>query len=171
MDVQIDDYLTMIAHKTSVLLGCSLYCGAISAGASEQNALLLYEAGLKLGISFQIQDDILDTYGDSSTFGKKVGGDIIQNKKTFLFLAARDSADEADTLALQALFASQPEDASQKIAQVKSLYDKYQVRETASAVMARFYEEARAALGHVDAAPERLAPLFSLMEQVYERKM
>lgn len=170
-DVQIDEYLTMIAHKTSVLLGCSLYCGAISAGASEQDAMLLYESGLKLGISFQIQDDILDTYGDSATFGKKVGGDIIQNKKTFLYLTVRDQATGDDAEALRMAYSSNPADEDTKITAVKALFDKYQAREQASAVMARFYEEARAALSLVNAPKERLQPLFQVMEQVYQRNM
>lgn len=169
-DVSIDDYLRMIAHKTSVLLGCSLYCGARAAGAQESDARLLYEAGLKLGISFQIQDDILDAYADTTQFGKKTGGDIIQNKKTFLTLSLLALANEEDTAILTELFSGPTGDEAQKVALVLGYYDKYGVRAIADEIMARYFEEARAALQLVQVPAERKMALSALMEQVFMRE-
>ena len=87
-EVTISEYLNMIRLKTSVLVAAALKMGAIVAEASEKNADLLYEYGLNLGLAFQLQDDYLDTFGDPETFGKQVGGDIIENKKTFLYIKA-----------------------------------------------------------------------------------
>lgn len=169
-DVTIESYIHMIANKTSVLLGCCLYCGAKAAGASESDAQLLYESGLKLGISFQIQDDILDAYADAATFGKKPGGDIIQNKKTFLTLSLMAQADERDHMRLQQLFSGATVDAQQKIDEVKAMYAKYDVRLQAEEVMARYYEESRAALERVQVSAEKKTPLSLLMESVFMRQ-
>lgn len=168
--VSIDDYLRMIAHKTSVLLGCCLYCGSRAAGASEEDAQLLYEAGLKLGISFQIQDDILDAYADAAHFGKKPGGDIIQNKKTFLTLTLMALADEQDEILVRDLFSTTTENEQHKLTTVLALYDKYSVRAVADEVMARYYEEARAALDMVQVPAERKLALHMIMEQVFRRE-
>lgn len=167
-EVEIDAYLEMIAKKTSVLLGCSLYCGAISAGANEDQAALLYEAGLKLGISFQIQDDILDTYGDSS-FGKQTGGDIARNKKTILFLMARDLANETDCALLLRLYHDSASSESEKIAAVRNIFDKYAVKEHAESLMARYYEESRAALSSLHSTKNGVDPLLKLFDQVFTR--
>src|SRR5258705_13519570 len=90
--VQFDDYLNMIELKTSVALAASLKTGAILGGAGKRNQDLLYEFGRKLGISFQVQDDYLDAFGDPQKFGKQVGGDILANKKTFLLIHAFETA-------------------------------------------------------------------------------
>lgn len=167
--VSVADYIQMIANKTSVLLGCCLYCGAIAAGATEQDAQLLYEAGLKLGISFQIQDDILDAWGDAQQFGKQPGGDIIQNKKTILTLTAMALADENDLATLTHAYNTPTTDAATKVAEVLRLYAKYDVRAIAEQQMAMYYEEARVALHMVSASPERKQPLAEMMAMVFGR--
>lgn len=95
-DVSIDEYINMIRLKTSVLVAAALKMGAIVAETNDKNADLIYDFGLNLGLAFQLQDDYLDTFGDPETFGKQIGGDIIENKKTFLYLKALEVAD-ADT--------------------------------------------------------------------------
>jgi len=169
-DVTLDDYLHMIAYKTSVLLGCCLYCGARAAGAPEADARLLYEAGLKLGISFQIQDDILDVYADAADFGKKPGGDIIQNKKTFLTLTALALANDTDAAALRTLLSTPTVNEEEKIAAVKKVYADHDVRSAAELTMATYYEEARVALRQVQVPAERKLQLESLMQAVFLRE-
>lgn len=113
-DVSLDDYLHMIQLKTSVLLAASLKMGAIIGGASKRNQDHIYAFGLNLGIAFQIQDDYLDAFGDPTKFGKEVGGDIRQNKKTFLAIHTLEVANEAQRLELQALAANNPADKVEK---------------------------------------------------------
>ena len=168
--VGLDDYLQMIAKKTSVLLGCCLYCGSRAAGASASDAQLLYEAGLKLGISFQIQDDILDAYADAAHFGKKSGGDIIQNKKTFLTLTLMAIADVEDAPVIHQLFSTQSLPEAEKVSAVMTYYEKYGVRSIADEVMARYYEEARVALNLVQVPEARKEALRWLMENVFSRE-
>jgi len=121
-EVSIDAYLKMIAYKTAVLVGAAMKMGAIIAETSEQNADLIYDFGLNLGLAFQLQDDYLDAFGDPETFGKQVGGDIIENKKTYLYLKALEFASEHDRLKLQHLFSSNPEDIANKITNVKEIF-------------------------------------------------
>jgi len=124
-DVSIEEYINMISLKTSVLIGAALKMGAIVSESSEKDAEILYAFGLNLGIAFQLQDDYLDTYGNSETFGKQVGGDIIENKKTYLYLKALKLASTEDTKLLNKLYQSKLEANDQKIKLVKQLFDKY----------------------------------------------
>lgn len=121
-DVSILEYLKMIEYKTAVLVGAAMKMGAIVAETTEENANLIYDFGLNLGIAFQIQDDYLDAFGDPKTFGKQVGGDIIENKKTFLYLKAMEFATVEEKQQLAEYFTTQPEDPSQKIERVTSIF-------------------------------------------------
>lgn len=114
-DVSMDAYLEMISLKTSVLLAASLEMGSILGGASEGNCRHIYEFGKNLGIAFQIQDDYLDAFGDPEKFGKELGGDIRQNKKTFLLLHALEAADAEQKKLLQELMESNTPDKVQKV--------------------------------------------------------
>nr|MBP6585470.1 polyprenyl synthetase family protein [Flavobacterium sp.] len=118
-DVTISDYLKMIEYKTAVLVGAAMKMGAIIAETSEENANYIYDFGLNLGIAFQLQDDYLDCFGDPETFGKQVGGDIIENKKTYLYLKAIEFAQAEERDQLLHLYSIQPEDNSDKIDSVK----------------------------------------------------
>ena len=121
--VSIDDYLKMIELKTAVLLAASLKIGAVLANASQEDAKHIYEFGKNLGIAFQLQDDYLDAFGDPETFGKQVGGDIIENKKTFLYLKAIENASEADKKKLIELFSEHDEtDVETKITFAKEVF-------------------------------------------------
>jgi geranylgeranyl diphosphate synthase type II len=122
-DVTIDQYLKMIEYKTAVLVGASMKMGAIVAETSAENANLIYDFGLNLGLAFQLQDDYLDAFGNPETFGKQVGGDIIENKKTYLYLKAIEFANSDEKEQLLHLFSIQPEDNSAKIASVKEIFN------------------------------------------------
>jgi geranylgeranyl diphosphate synthase type II len=122
-DVTISEYLKMIEYKTAVLVGAAMKMGAIVAETSEQNSCLIYDFGLNLGIAFQLQDDYLDAFGDPETFGKQVGGDIIENKKTYLYLKAMEFAAADEKEQLSHLFSIQPNDNSDKIHSVKEIFN------------------------------------------------
>jgi geranylgeranyl diphosphate synthase type II len=122
-DVTIPEYLKMIQYKTAVLVAAAMKMGAIVAEASDQNADLIYEFGLNLGLAFQLQDDYLDAFGDPKTFGKQVGGDIIENKKTYLYLKAIAFAEKEESTQLQQLFSNQSEDNTAKIEAVKEIFN------------------------------------------------
>lgn len=126
-DVTIDEYINMIRLKTSVLVAAALKMGAIVAQASEEDANLFYEYGLNLGLAFQLQDDYLDTFGDPETFGKQVGGDIIENKKTYLYLKALELAHGEDQQKLLYFYRQKLEDNSIKITEVKRIFERYDI--------------------------------------------
>jgi len=121
-DVTLAAYLKMIEYKTAVLIGAAMKMGAIIAQTSEANADLIYEFGLNLGIAFQLQDDYLDAFGDPKTFGKQVGGDIIENKKTYLYLKALEFADVSEKEQLLHLCSIAPSDPTDKINSIKEIF-------------------------------------------------
>jgi len=122
-DVTIDEYINMIRLKTSVLVAAALKMGAIVAETSDENANLIYDFGLNLGLAFQLQDDFLDTFGDPKTFGKQVGGDIMENKKTYLYLKALEVANNKDQEKLRFYFDQKLEDNTAKINEVKRIFE------------------------------------------------
>ena len=121
-DVTISEYIKMIEYKTAVLIGASLQMGAIIADASQSCQEKIYAFGKNLGIAFQLQDDYLDAFGNPLTFGKQVGGDIIANKKTFLYLTALQKSTPSKAQELSSLFATMPKDPSEKITAVKEIF-------------------------------------------------
>ena len=122
-DVTISEYINMIRLKTSVLVAAALKMGAIVAEANNENANLIYDFGLNLGLAFQLQDDYLDTFGDPETFGKQVGGDIIENKKTYLYLKALEVATEDDKGKLAYLYRKKLADSTDKISDVQRIFE------------------------------------------------
>lgn len=122
-DVSIPEYLKMIEFKTAVLVGAAMKMGAIIAETSEENRNLIYDFGLNLGIAFQLQDDYLDCFGNPETFGKQVGGDIIENKKTYLYLKAMEFAKPDEREQLHHLYSIQPNDNTEKIESVKEFFN------------------------------------------------
>jgi len=122
-DVSIPEYLKMIEYKTAVLVAAAMKMGAIVAKTSAKEAELIYDFGLNLGLAFQLQDDFLDAFGDPKTFGKQVGGDIIENKKTYLYLKAREFSSVQKASELQELFSLQLEDNTEKIETAKSIFN------------------------------------------------
>jgi len=122
-DVTVPEYLKMIEYKTAVLVAAAMKMGAIIANTSAENANLIYDFGLHLGLAFQLQDDYLDAFGDPETFGKQVGGDIIENKKTYLYLKAVEFSDAKQAQHLNDLFAVHPDENEGKINKVKAIFD------------------------------------------------
>ncbi|MFZ4105703.1 polyprenyl synthetase family protein [Flavobacterium sp.] len=122
-DVTIPEYLKMIEYKTAVLVAAAMKMGAIVAETTTENADLIYDFGLNLGLAFQLQDDYLDAFGDPETFGKQVGGDIIENKKTYLYLKAIAFSDENKKNQLMHLFSMQPSHSNDKINSVKDIFN------------------------------------------------
>ncbi len=128
-DVTIAEYLEMIRLKTSVLVAAALKMGAIIAETDEAQAEAIYNYGLNLGIAFQLQDDYLDTFGDPETFGKQVGGDIIENKKTYLYLKALEEADEKNKEKLAFFYKKKLKDNSIKILEVTRIFEQHNIPE------------------------------------------
>ncbi|WP_417195278.1 polyprenyl synthetase family protein [Bizionia sp.] len=122
-DVSIPEYLKMIEYKTAVLVGAAMEMGAIVAQVREQDKRNMYEFGLNLGIAFQLQDDYLDAFGNPETFGKQVGGDIIENKKTYLYLKALEFSSDDDKQQLLHLFSLKPTDQTNKIETIKDIFN------------------------------------------------
>ena len=166
--VQLADYMKMIELKTSVLLAYALKIGGYIAGANAAQQEALYQYGLHIGLAFQIQDDILDVYGDPKTFGKAIGGDICCNKKTFLLLTALSKADAASKAELNRWLAISDRD-QEKIAAVTALYDRLGVRAEAESVME---EHTAFALKQLEALPQNEATerLRQLAEKLVNRK-
>ena len=140
-DVTVDEYIEMIRLKTSVLLSGALKIGAILGGASAEDARLLYDFGIKMGLAFQLQDDYLDVYGDPAVFGKKIGGDILCNKKTFMLITAFAHAGEEDRKKLQAWIEAKDFVPSEKIEAVTSIYDKVGIAGLCREKIDAYYEE------------------------------
>jgi geranylgeranyl diphosphate synthase, type II len=154
-NVSISEYIEMIRLKTAVFFGGCMRIGAIVAKADKQQVDLLYDYGEKLGISFQIQDDILDAFGTEEVIGKRPGGDILANKKTFLYLKALEMADAKAKSRLKVLFASTHSDASSKIDEVLSIFQSLKVREAAEDVMEHYYQAAMQSLDRLVAKEEK----------------
>lgn len=121
-DVTLQEYLKMIEYKTAVLVAAAMKMGAIVAEASDKSQEEMYSFGLNLGIAFQLQDDYLDVYGDPETFGKQVGGDIIENKKTYLFIKAMEAGSTSNRKQLQDLYSIQPKETEGKVEAVKTIF-------------------------------------------------
>ncbi|SHI85188.1 polyprenyl synthetase family protein [Aquimarina spongiae] len=154
-DVTIPEYMKMIEYKTAVLVGAALKMGAIVAGASDQCKTAIYDFGRLLGLAFQLQDDYLDAFGDPETFGKQVGGDIIENKKTFLYLKAVEFASENEEKQLRGLFSLNPEDPSEKISTVKSFFETTGARDSIRAEIEAYTQKAFAALDSLSISEDK----------------
>lgn len=144
--VTLEEYLKMIRLKTAVLLATALQIGAYVAGANEEQQEALYQFGINIGLAFQIQDDILDVWGDPATFGKAVGGDICCNKKTFVLLSALMMADDEQRKALNDWFAQLLEENTEKITSVKNIYNALGVRASCERVVEEYTNSALAIL-------------------------
>ncbi|GGI55996.1 polyprenyl synthetase family protein [Winogradskyella haliclonae] len=154
-DVSIPEYLKMIEYKTAVLVGGAMKMGAIVAEASEEDQDAIYDFGRFLGIAFQLQDDYLDAFGNPETFGKQVGGDIIENKKTYLYLKAKEFASEGDKTKLLDWFSSQPEDASQKIEDVKKIFTETGAKTATKEAVEHYTEKAFSLLKMLNISEEK----------------
>lgn len=149
-DITIEQYLKMIEYKTAVLVGAALQMGAIVAKASEANKKAIYDFGLNLGIAFQLQDDYLDAFGDPETFGKQVGGDIIENKKTYLYLKALEQSTQQEKEQLLHLYSIKSEDNQDKIGLVKQIFETSKATESTQKAIADYTQKAFEILDAMD---------------------
>ena len=170
-DVTLEQYMEMIRLKTAVLLAGALKIGALYAGAATSETDNLYRFGIHLGLAFQLQDDLLDGYGDTAVFGKKTGQDIRDNKKTFLPLMAAKICNDTQRNELQRLFASSATmDEEEKVLRVKEIYDAVGLKEKVEQAIAERFSEATRILNSIPADEEHKAPLRELMNTLVGRK-
>ena len=168
--VEGEDYLEMIRLKTAVLLGCALKTGAIIGGAGEQDVQNLYEFGINIGLAFQLKDDLLDVYGNEATFGKKIGGDILCNKKTYLLIHAIKLAKDQIKDELNYWLTINNQEDNQKIQAVTSIYNKLGVKRICEEKMYFFYESAIANLEKVSVSDTNKQELRNLAEKLMLRE-
>ena len=170
-NVTISEYLKMIEYKTAVLLGAAMKMGAIVAETSEENGNLIYDFGLNLGIAFQLQDDYLDAFGNPETFGKQVGGDIIENKKTYLFLKAMEFANANDKKQLSHLFSIQLADNVEKIEAAKKIFSESGASEATKKAIANYTLKAFETLEKMAIDVEKKAILKAFGENLMGRNV
>ena len=169
-DVREEEYIEMIRLKTSVLLACAVKTGAIMAGASDEDADNLYAFGEKLGLAFQLQDDLLDVYGDPEVFGKAIGGDITSNKKTYMLINAFLRADEQQQAELTRWTTAETFDKAEKIAAVTDIYNKLGIRELCEKKINSYFDEARVWLDKISVSEERKAEMRSFTDKMLHRE-
>jgi geranylgeranyl diphosphate synthase type II len=169
MDVTEAEYLEMIRLKTAVLLACSLKSGALLANASGEMTEQLYAFGMNLGMAFQLQDDMLDTYGNQETFGKKIGGDILANKKTFLLIKAFEMATEEQAAKLLEWTGKTGFNPDEKIREVKAIFNQIGVLEQIQKKIDHFYQQSRQILTEIKLPENRKEPLKKLSEKMLQR--
>lgn len=168
-DVNLEDYITMIRLKTAVLLAASLKIGAMVADASLPDADKIYNFGINLGIAFQLQDDLLDAFGNQAVFGKQTGGDIATNKKTVLYLKALELADDNTLLQLKELYSTTNTASDVKVKKVLDIYEKLNVRKVTEAIIGQYYETAMTTLQIIDIPEERKSVLRNLANAMLKR--
>lgn len=167
VSVSIADYIEMIRLKTSVLLGCALQMGAIVAGADEVSQQHLYQFGQNLGIAFQIQDDLLDAFGDPSKFGKQVGGDILAGKKTLLYLLTIDACDSNEKAAF---LAAMNAESNQKVHNILDWYSRKEVAEKAKNLQRIYHQAALSELSNISVSNIQKLALEQLADSLMHRE-
>ncbi len=168
-DVTIDEYIKMIDYKTAVLLGAAMKMGAIVAGASESCKENMYKFGRNLGIAFQLQDDYLDVFGNPESFGKQVGGDIIENKKTFLYLTALKSSETLQAEELEHLYTINPKSPFGKIEAVTRIFKDSGAAEKTQAEISKYTKKANEFLGQIKISEEKKIELREFGEWLMKR--
>jgi Geranylgeranyl pyrophosphate synthase len=168
--ITVDEYFEMIRLKTAVLLGGALKIGALIGGAKEEDAQLLYDFGIGIGLAFQLKDDLLDTYGDEKTFGKKIGNDILCNKKTFLLTSALEKASNEKRTELQACLQISAEQAEKKIQSIIAIYNDLNVKAMCEEQINKFYLLAIEHLDKVQVEDFRKQELKLLAERLMFRE-
>ena len=169
-EVSISAYINMIRLKTAVVLGGALKIGALIAGAKQQEANLIYAFGEDLGIAFQLQDDILDVYGDPEKFGKQVGGDIISNKKTYLLIKAVETANTQQLQELNYWLQLTDFDAVKKVSAVRQLFNQLEIREKAEQEMNRYAQRALQSLKDLPLPEAKKTQLFEFADMLLVRE-
>lgn len=170
-DVSEEEYIEMIRLKTAVLLAASLKIGAILAGASAEDAANLYNFGMHIGVAFQLQDDLLDVYGDPEVFGKKIGGDILCNKKTYMLIKALNRSDDKQLKELNRWLNDVNCQPAEKIEAVTGIYNQLSIRNVCENKMLEYYTLAMESLAAVAVAEERKKELKNLAKMLMYREM
>ncbi len=169
-DVTEDEYIEMIRLKTSVLLACALKLGAMLAGAPKTDAEILYDFGEQIGLAFQLQDDYLDVYGDFKTFGKRIGGDILCNKKTYMLINAQLLANDSQRKELEHWLTAKNYDEEEKIKSVTHLYDEIGIPQIARKKIEYYYSLAEQSLAKVNLPEEKKSLLWQYAQQMLNRQ-
>lgn len=167
--ITMEDYISMISLKTAVLIACSAKMGALIAGADEKVSQALYDFAFDLGIAFQIQDDLFDTFGQGNVFGKKIGGDILNNKKTWLLVESFKVADNAQKQELDAIMALTEEQGEEKIARMKQMYETLGIRESAGAAIMGYYNSALGRIDGIGFTPAQKEQLLNFADKLIKR--
>ncbi len=170
-NVNADEYLEMIRLKTAVLLAGSLQIGAIIGGAKEKDAKLLYNFGINIGLAFQLKDDLLDVYGDPENFGKQVGGDILNNKKTYLLINALNNASDKKKKNLKEWISKKQFKASEKIEAITNIYNETGVKNLCEKKMNDYFNTAISCLNKVSVEPNRKIILNDIANQLMNREV
>ncbi|WP_163710294.1 polyprenyl synthetase family protein [Mangrovibacterium lignilyticum] len=170
LDVTAEEYLEMIRLKTAVLLACSFKIGALAANADEADAENIYQFGINLGLAFQLQDDLLDVYADQDKFGKRIGGDIVANKKTYLLINALKLAEGEEQQKLMQWLQKETFDEAEKIAAVKAIYQTTGVKEICEKSIQEYYDKALKSLEEIQVPNEQKTELFILAKTIMERE-
>lgn len=163
-DVTEEEYIEMIRLKTAVLLAGSLKVGAIIGGANDASADTIYEFGINMGLAFQLQDDFLDTFGNEDTFGKQIGGDIVENKKTFLLIHALSQSKALISPLLNAQLEN-----SQKIKEVTAAYRSLEIDKLTQDKIIHYYQQALECLNALEVTEDKKLPLLSFLNKLKER--
>lgn len=168
--VTIDEYVNMIRLKTAVMFAGCLKSGAILVGADEQSCQALYDLGIHLGLGFQLADDVLDVYGDEATFGKSIGGDIRDNKKTYLYLKALELANPSQKQQLQQLFSTPTINFEEKYQTVRSIFDDLKVKDITESLILEYVDKSMEDLAKVQVPEEKKEALKSLIMKLVNRQ-
>ena len=168
-DVGIPEYLRMIEYKTAVLLGCALQMGAIVGGAGDAEQQAVYDFGIRLGLAFQLQDDYLDVFGNPETFGKQVGGDIIENKKTYLYLRALERCGADESRELRDLYTVRPTNPQPKVDRVRQIFESCGAGRQTRDQIGRYTREAFTRLDALSGNPRAKAALRDFGEWLLSR--
>ncbi len=168
-DVTENEYIEMIRLKTSVLLACALKTGALLADAPQEDADRLYRVGEQVGLAFQLQDDLLDVYGDPKVFGKAIGGDITSNKKTYMLINAYNRANDEQRKELEHWIGAKEFNRQEKVAAVTRLYDAIGIRQLCEDKINYYFQQASQTLSEVNVPEERKAHLRQYMDELLHR--
>ena len=168
-DVTTEEYINMIRLKTAVLLGCALKIGAILAGAPVAQANSLYHFGENLGLAFQLQDDYLDVFGDPIIFGKNIGGDIVNEKKTFMLIEAQRLAQGKDLETMQEYLHNNDVEPRDKIAAITEVYNNLGIGELCNKKAEEYYEAALRCMDEILVPEDRKLPLLALAKSLMNR--
>ena len=170
-NVSLEEYIEMIRLKTAVLDGCALKIGAIIGDANINDAELMYDFGINLGLAFQIHDDILDVYGSQQAFGKQIGGDIVEGKHSVLMISAKTKSNKDQLLKISELLNNSSLGDDKKVSEITNLYNQLRVKETASLLQDEYYKKAIGAAEKLTLSKDKKEVLFLFAKKLMKREV